>query len=39
MPAKRLGGSWMEALGFTIGSTLRVQVRDGELVVSVASKD
>jgi len=38
-PALRLGGRWMEALGFTIGSTLRVQVRDGELVVSVASKD
>ena len=29
----------MEELGFTIGSTLRVQVRDGDLVVSVASKD
>ena len=39
MPALRLGGRWMEELGFTIGSTLRVQVRDGELVVSVASKD
>lgn len=39
MPALRLGGRWMEALGFTIGSTLRVHVRDGELVVSVASKD
>lgn len=37
-PALRLGGRWMEELGFTIGSTLRVQVRDGELVVSVASK-
>jgi len=36
MPALRLGGRWMEELGFTIGSTLRVQVRDGELVVSVA---
>ncbi|WP_440870770.1 SymE family type I addiction module toxin [Xanthomonas sacchari] len=35
-PALRLGGRWMEELGFTIGSTLRVQVRDGELVVSVA---
>jgi len=38
-PALRLGGRWMEELGFTIGSTLRVQVRDGDLVVSVASKD
>lgn len=38
-PALRLGGRWMEELGFTIGSTLRVQVRDGELVVSVAGKD
>ncbi|MBB4125828.1 antitoxin component of MazEF toxin-antitoxin module [Xanthomonas translucens] len=38
MPALRLGGRWMEALGFTIGSTLRVQVRAGELV-SVVSKD
>lgn len=37
-PALRLGGRWMEALGFAIGSTLRVQVRDGELVLSVASK-
>nr|WP_255427956.1 type I toxin-antitoxin system SymE family toxin [Xanthomonas sp. SS] len=32
-------GLWMEELAFTIGSTLRVQVRNGELVVSVASKD
>ncbi|MEB1528151.1 SymE family type I addiction module toxin [Xanthomonas sp. WHRI 7945] len=39
MPALRLAGRWMEELGFTIGSTLRVQVRDGELVVSVASRD
>ncbi|WP_369980076.1 SymE family type I addiction module toxin [Xanthomonas bundabergensis] len=31
-PALRLGGRWMEELGFTIGSTLC----DGELVVSVA---
>jgi len=38
-PALRLGGRWMEELGFTIGSTLRVQVRDGELVVSVARED
>jgi len=38
-PALRLGGRWMEELGFAIGSTLRVQVRDGELVVSVDSKD
>lgn len=38
-PALRLGGRWMEELGFTIGSTLRVQVRDGELVVSVAGKE
>jgi len=39
MPALRLGGRWMEELGFTIGSMLRVQVRDGELVVSVATED
>ncbi|MBB4125822.1 antitoxin component of MazEF toxin-antitoxin module [Xanthomonas translucens] len=39
MPALRLGGRWMEALGFTIGSTLRVQMRDGELVVSVAASE
>jgi len=29
----------MEELGFAIGSTLRVRVRDGELVVSAANKD
>nr|WP_241093992.1 SymE family type I addiction module toxin [Xanthomonas bonasiae] len=34
-----MGGRWMEELGFSIGSTLRVQVRNGELVVSAASKD
>ncbi|WP_185816522.1 SymE family type I addiction module toxin [Xanthomonas sp. SS] len=38
-PSLRLVGLWMEELAFTIGSTLRVQVRNGELVVSVASKD
>ncbi|WP_241093173.1 type I toxin-antitoxin system SymE family toxin [Xanthomonas bonasiae] len=29
----------MEELGFTIGSTLPVQVRDGELAVSVVTED
>ncbi len=39
VPMLRFRGRWLEQLGFAIGQTLRVQVRDGELVVSVASKD
>ena len=39
VPMLRFRGRWLEQLGFAIGQTLRVQVRDGELVVSLASKD
>jgi toxic protein SymE len=37
LPALRPDGHWMKELCFTIGSTLRVQVRDSELEVSVAT--
>ncbi len=36
VPALRLRGRWLEQLGFAIGSTLRIEVRAGELVVRVA---
>ncbi|WLA08740.1 SymE family type I addiction module toxin [Xanthomonas translucens] len=36
VPALRLRGRWLEQLGFAIGSTLRIEVRPGELVVRVA---
>nr|WP_185910706.1 SymE family type I addiction module toxin [Xanthomonas translucens] len=39
VPMLRFRGRWLEQLGFAIGQTLRVQVRDGELVVSVARDD
>ncbi len=39
VPMLRFRGRWLEQLGFAIGQTLRVQVRNGELVVSVARKD
>jgi len=39
MPALRLAGRWMEELGFAIGKKLHVRVRDGELVVSLATED
>jgi toxic protein SymE len=39
VPMLRFRGRWLEQLGFAIGQTLRVQVRDGELVVSVAHED
>ncbi|CTP92712.1 hypothetical protein A6R71_06250 [Xanthomonas translucens pv. arrhenatheri] len=39
VPMLRFRGRWLEQLGFAIGQTLRVQVRDGELVVSVARED
>ncbi|UJB15193.1 SymE family type I addiction module toxin [Xanthomonas translucens] len=39
MPALRLCGRWMEELGFAIGQTLHVRVRDGELVVSLVKAD
>jgi len=39
VPALRLRGRWLEQLGFAIGSTLRIEVRDGELVVRVAGAD
>jgi len=39
VPALRLCGRWMEELGFAIGQTLHVRVRDGELVVSLVKAD
>jgi toxic protein SymE len=39
VPALRLRGRWLEQLGFAIGSTLRIEVRAGELVVRVAGVD
>ncbi|KGU51553.1 hypothetical protein NY99_20365 [Xanthomonas phaseoli pv. phaseoli] len=36
IPTLRLSGRWLEQLGFTIGSRLRIRMRDGELVVTVA---
>jgi toxic protein SymE len=33
MPAVHLAGRWLEELGFAIGQTLQVRVRDGELVM------
>ncbi|MDL5367067.1 type I toxin-antitoxin system SymE family toxin [Xanthomonas sp. NCPPB 2654] len=39
VPSLRLRGRWLEQLGFAIGSTLRIEVRDGELVVRMAGED
>ncbi|WP_369978223.1 SymE family type I addiction module toxin [Xanthomonas bundabergensis] len=39
VPSLRLRGRWLEQLGFAIGSTLRIEVRAGELVVRVAGAD
>jgi len=39
VPMLRFRGRWLEQLGFAIGQTLRVQVRNGELVLSVVRKD
>ncbi|WP_317633204.1 SymE family type I addiction module toxin [Xanthomonas sp. AM6] len=39
MPAVHLSGRWLEELGFAIGQTLHVRVRDGELVVSLATEE
>jgi len=39
VPALRLAGRWREELGFAIGKKLHVRVRDGELVVSLATED
>lgn len=36
VPSLRLRGRWLEQLGFAIGSSLRIEVRAGELVVRVA---
>lgn len=39
VPSLRLRGHWLEQMGFEIGRTLRIEVRDGELVVRVAGAD
>ncbi|WAT15228.1 SymE family type I addiction module toxin [Xanthomonas fragariae] len=39
IPTLRLRGRWLEQLGFAIGCKLHIRLRDGELVVSVASAD
>ncbi|WP_369980084.1 SymE family type I addiction module toxin [Xanthomonas bundabergensis] len=37
MPALRLGGRWMEELGFAISRKLRLQVRDGKKKNAITS--
>lgn len=39
VPSLRLRGRWLEQLGFAIGSTLRIEVRDGALVVRMAGEE
>ncbi|MBC3971261.1 type I toxin-antitoxin system SymE family toxin [Xanthomonas translucens pv. secalis] len=39
VPMLRLRGRWLEQLGFAIGCTLRITVRDHELEVTVADED
>ncbi|QNH15039.1 type I toxin-antitoxin system SymE family toxin [Xanthomonas sp. SS] len=39
VPSLRLRGRWLEQLGFAIGSTLRIEVRDGALVVRIAGEE
>ncbi|APO93735.1 SymE family type I addiction module toxin [Xanthomonas vesicatoria] len=38
VPTLRLRGRWLEQLGFVIGSKISIRMRDGELVVSLASR-
>ncbi|MCW0376278.1 type I toxin-antitoxin system SymE family toxin [Xanthomonas sacchari] len=39
LPSLRLRRRWLEQLGFAIGSTLRIEVRDGALVVRIAGEE
>ena len=38
-PIIRLRGEWLQKLGFEIGKMVLVEVRDGELVLSVIVED